>query len=359
MKSLAKLADQRLGPINEALERRDDLPALRHLIVVPSPAMAGIPIEALLDARHPGSPRYVVSYAPSGTMFAWLQERRRGSNDVRGKTHWLLAIGDPLPPAEAISDAVTAQRDITGLARISRGPSFERLPGSALEVEAIARLFEEKVVLLRSDATEQRLREIQAHGEFTRFSIIHLATHGKMDDVVPMNSRLVLSRIQLPDPASTAIDQLSYDGIVTAGEVMSTWKIDAELVTLSACQTGLGRNGGGEGFIGFAQAFFLAGARSLIVSLWEVDDQATSLLMSRFYQNWLGRRDGLSGPMSKAEALRQAKEWLRALTTAQVHDEIARLSRGEPRRREGLPVAAHPFDHPHYWAAFILMGDPN
>ena len=88
---------------------------------------------------------------------------------------------------------------------------------------------------------------------------------------------------------------------------MSTWKLDAELVTLSACRSGLGRQGGGEGFIGFAQAFFLAGARSLVVSLWEVDDRATSLLMTRFYQNWLGKRPGLDRPLSKAEALREAQ----------------------------------------------------
>jgi CHAT domain-containing protein len=127
-----------------------------------------------------------------------------------------------------------------------------------------------------------------------------------------MNSRLLLSQDKLPDPTAVlALDGPAYDGILSAGEVMGTWKLDAELVTLSACRSGLGRYSGGEAFVGFAQAFFLAGARSLLVSLWEVDDRATSLLMTRFYQNWLGKRPDLVRPLSKVEALHEAKAWLR------------------------------------------------
>src|SRR5262249_5109824 len=151
-----------------------------------------------------------------------------------------------------------------------------------------------------------------------QFSVIHLAAHGRMDDLIPMNSQLLLSQDRLPDPATPlSLDRPIYDGLLTAGEVMDTWKLDADLVTLSACQTGLGRQTGGEGFVGFSQAFFLAGARRPILSLWEVDDRATALLMTRFYQNWLGKREGLGRPMSRAEALREAKEWLRGLTPDQ------------------------------------------
>ena len=79
------------------------------------------------------------------------------------------------------------------------------------------------------------------------------------------------------------------------------------MVTLSACQTGLGPYRGGEGYLGFAQALFLAGGRSLVLSLWKVDDTATALLMRRFYEGLLGRRAGLDRPLPKAEALREAK----------------------------------------------------
>ena len=139
---------------------------------------------------------------------------------------------------------------------------------------------------------------------------------------------------------------------------MSTWKLNAELVVLSACQSGLGRSSGGEGFIGFAQAMFVAGGRSLVLSLWEVDDRATALLMTRFYQNWLGKRDGLARPLPKAEALGEAKQWLRGLTSEAVEAELSQIRRGIPRDKRGQPVVGHPFEHPHYWAGFILMGDP-
>ena len=81
--------------------------------------------------------------------------------------------------------------------------------------------------------------------------------------------------------------------------------------------------------------------------------------MTRFYQNWLGKREGLDRPMSRAEALREAKEWLRGLTADQVAGELQQIARGQPRAKEGQPVEGHPFDHPHYWAAFILTGDPS
>ncbi len=253
-----------------------------------------------------------------------------------------------------------AQREGDALLRRTRGAHFNRLPGTRQEVEAIAPLFAQSDVLLGSDACEQQLEGLRVRGQLNQFSVIHLATHGQMDDFVPMNSRLLLSQDRLPDALANApFGQPVYDGVLTAGQIMSTWKLHADLVTLSACQSGLGRQIGGEGFVGFAQAFFLAGARSLLLSLWEVDDRATSLLMVRFYQNWLGKRDGLNKPMSKSEALHEAKEWLRTCTSQQVDAQLKDIGRGEVRVKEGKPVQAHPFEHPHYWAAFILMGDPS
>jgi CHAT domain-containing protein len=97
------------------------------------------------------------------------------------------------------------------------------------------------------------------------------------------------------------------------------------------------------------------------VSLWEVDDRATSLLMTRFYENWLGKRPGLRKLLSKAEALHEAQTWVRSLNADEVERELHSISRGQlrsgpPRARPG---SGHPFEHPHDWAGFILMGDPN
>jgi CHAT domain-containing protein len=116
----------------------------------------------------------------------------------------------------------------------------------------------------------------------------------------------------------------------------------------------------------------MSGARSVCLSLWKVDDKATSLLMTRFYQNLLGKRSGLSKAMPKAEALQEAKQWLRNLTMDQVDGELAALERGEVRplaREKGSPVrkqaldpkasSIKPYEHPHFWAAFVLVGDPD
>jgi len=162
-----------------------------------------------------------------------------------------------------------------------------------------------------------------------------------------------------------------FDGRLTANEILEHWKLNAELVTLSACESGLGRAGGGEGFLGFAQALLLAGSRSVCLSLWEVDDTATALLMDRFYQNLLGKRDGLDAPLQKAEALAEAKHWLRSLTVPQAAELVAELSHGVargPGHKTKVvdlvpPTApdpeAHPYDHPYFWAAFVLVGDPE
>jgi CHAT domain-containing protein len=94
---------------------------------------------------------------------------------------------------------------------------------------------------------------------------------------------------------------------------------------------------GGSGYIGLAHALLQTGARSVLVSLWGIDDRAASLLMRRFYGDWTGRAEA-SSPMSKAGALREAKRWLRDFT-----DE-----RGN-----------RPYAHPYYWSAFVLIGDPD
>src|SRR5262249_10807211 len=98
-----------------------------------------------------------------------------------------------------------------------------------------------------------------------------------------------------------------YRGRLTAGDVLRRWQLDADLVVLSACDTGLGRSGGGEGRLGFAQPFFLAGARSLVLSLWKGDDTATALLMGRFYGDLLGPAPGAAGAPAKARAPARGK----------------------------------------------------
>ncbi len=203
-------------------------------------------------------------------------------------------------------------------------------------------------VLLGPEASEQRLTSLAESGALRDFDAIHLATHALVDDERPERSALVLSRVNLPDPYEAVMKGTRvYDGLLTASEIVREWDLEADLVTLSGCQTGLGRETAGEGYVGLAHAFLQAGARSVLVSLWKVEDQATALLMSRFYENLTGayrdqRHGGRGEPMSKAEALREAKQWVRT------------YAEPSPSGDELI----QPFRHPSYWSGFVLIGEP-
>jgi CHAT domain-containing protein/tetratricopeptide (TPR) repeat protein len=337
-----KLAKQRLAPVEKYLH------GIRHLIVLPSTKMAAVPVEALTD-------RFTVTYAPSGTMFAWLREKKPQPGAKR-TAPTLLALGDPA------FQSPDGSKD--------RGSAFTPLPGTRQELVCIARVFDDPRLLMGSKASEQDLDRLAAEeGGLRKFSYLHFATHGVLDDRNPMHSALILARDELPDPvAQVRNGKEVYNGRLTAARILRHWKLDAELVTLSACDTGLGRLSGGEGYVGFSQALFLSGARSLVLSLWPVDDAATALLMTRFYENLIGTRTpsgDVIEPMPKAEALAEAKRWLRTLGP----DEVRYLTRDLPKRGTprgklvpkdpGKAEAVPMFDHPYHWAGFILIGEPR
>ncbi len=208
------------------------------------------------------------------------------------------------------------------------------------------------------------------------FRLLHFATHGSIDWTSARHSALELARDRLPHPEEqarlAAAGKKVYTGQLLAQTIDRDWRLDADLVVLSACQTGMGRDGRGEGLLGFSQVLLGKGARSLVLSLWKVDDTATALLMTRFYQNLLGKREGLDKSLPKAEALQEAKHWLRDLRRSEVEELAGKLAEGVVRAKEEplvpdprelkpppLPAGDRPFAHPRYWAAFILIGDPE
>jgi CHAT domain-containing protein len=292
--------------------------------------------------------------------------------EVRPLTVSAGKLGINVDREKPAAEVVVAQRAADAmLHRLARGQDWSRLPGTRREVEEIAGLFprERVTTLLGSQATESAVQRLAGSGELARYRFIHFAAHGRTNPAVAMSSAILLA----PDPDRSAeLAAPEADGQITAEQIVRTWDLDADLVVLSACQSGLGRYAGGEGYLGFAQALFVKGAKSLVLSLWKVDDQATALLMERFYQNLLGRRDGLKGPLPKAEALAEAKAWLQGLTAAG-RDRLWRRETGGARGRvEELPPLAEepagerlqaaadcPFAHPYYWAAFILVGAPE
>jgi tetratricopeptide (TPR) repeat protein len=274
---------------------------------------------------------------------------------------------------EPAREALTARRQADQLlTQLSRGERYAELPGTQVEVARLAELFDAKDVttLTRDKASEQRLDELRRAGTLGQYRYLHFATHGKANDVRAFESALLLSPPErVPE---VRVGEPYLEGRLTAAEVLEYWKLDAELVTLSACESGLGRHGGGDGLLGFAQAFLMAGSRSVCLTLWQVDDTATALLMDRFYRNLLGKRLDAGKPMGKAAALREAKEWLRRLTAAEALERLGALTQGvvrgeRPARQEMQAVPKpkdgakdyRPYAHPRYWAAFILIGDPE
>jgi CHAT domain-containing protein len=235
-------------------------------------------------------------------------------------------------------------------------------------------------VLVGSHASEQELDALADAGKLKGYRLVHLATHGSVDPTSAAYSALELARDRLPDLAEQerlrGAGKKVYTGRLTVGAIAEAWELDADLVALSACETALEPEGGGEGLLGFSQVLVGKGAWSLLLSLWKVDDTATALLMARFYQNLLGRRDGLDKPLPKAEALREAKRWLRELPRVEAEKLAGRLAGGELRASErprpsgtgkeppaaapaALPGGQAPFAHARYWAAFVLIGDPE
>jgi CHAT domain-containing protein/Tfp pilus assembly protein PilF len=343
-KLAGQLYRQRMAPLAAHLK------GVKHLVVLPSPALAGIPLEALLVGGGDRQPPQTVSYAPSGTFFTLL--RRRAAAERRPRPPRLLALGDPAfaRPADRAEIAPA----------VSRGPGFKELPGTRREVQALAGLFARSDVLLGARASEQQLEQLAGKGRLKEYSHLHLATHGLADGARPLRSFLALADRDLPDPLARVLaGQTAYTGRLTAEQILRSWRLDAELVVLSACQSGLGRYEQGEGYVGFAQALFLAGARSLVLSQWSVDDEATALLMVRFYQNLLGKRKGLTKSLGKAEALREAKAWLRNLSEKEAKVAAQSLPRGKVVKRKPAAKASKPYAHPYYWAGFILIGDPR
>lgn len=298
-------------------------------------------------------------------VVVWRENQKgTATRDVEPGKLGVVVANEPAPAA------VAARRKLDTLLA-ARGGNWKELPGTRVELDQLRRLFGDKAtVLADSAASEHGLNDLRKADGLKRFRFLHLATHGEGNTVRALESSLILAQDKLPGDILAKPGEPLLDGRLTAREVLDYWKLDAELVTLSACETAIGVKTGGDGLLGFAQAFLTAGSRSVCLSLWRVDDTATALLMDRFYRNLLGRREGLTAPMGKAAALAEAKAWLRELTADEVLARAAALTNGvargpnQPALRLEPPAAAgggatKPFAHPRYWAAFILVGDPN
>jgi CHAT domain-containing protein len=291
--SSARLYQLLLAPAGPALQ------GARRVILVPDGRLWELPFQAL---RSRGG-RYLieeraVSYAPSLTV---LRDMRALERTAAPLTRTLLALGNPALGLDA------RRRQPSVL----MGDTLEPLPEAELQVRQIARLYDPRTTAVRVGG---EARESWLKAEAQHYRVLHFATHGLLDDASPLYSQLVLA-----PPAAGEND----DGLLEAREILDL-RLHADLAVLSACETGRGQAGAGEGLIGMSWAFFLAGCPATVASQWKVEATSTARLMLAFHRE-------LRAKHTPAEALRLAA--------------LAQLRRHER--------------HPFYWAGFVAMGDAD
>jgi len=277
------------------------LKGVSRLIVSGPDLMAWTPIAMLRDAR--GSwigDRFVISYVPSALACADLFERPRPSPAIAGRA---LLVGAPEP----------------GRDDVTRWP---KLTGAADELSRLARLFPDATLLTGRNASARRLDAMARSGALDQYGVVHLAAHISLNPARVLESAFVLA----PDLPGNL-----HGSRLTAAHIADRWHVHAGLVSLAGCRSAIGVLSASEGWLGMHSAFLAAGAPCLLVSLWQVDDEATRRLMIEFHTRLLAQ----TGPRDPAQALRAAQRAVREYRA---------------------PDGTMPFAHPVYWAGFAVVG---
>jgi CHAT domain-containing protein/Tfp pilus assembly protein PilF len=296
-----------VGPAEGMLE------SSRRLLISPDGALHLLPFGSLVRNDRDGRRQYLVEWKPlhivaSATVYAEIKKGRSGAHAEARLA--LAAFGDPQFPQASSNDSEPADPELQRLRE--RGVRLSPLPSTREEVRGIAALYPGARTFLGEAATESRLKAVAQEARY-----LHIASHAILDEGLPLNSGIAFTVPKLPEPGRD-------NGFLQAWEIFDGPKIDADLVTLSACKTALGKDMAGDGLLGLTRAFQYAGARSVLASLWSVADRSTAKLMRSFYGQ-------LAAGKPKDESLRAAQiEMIRA----------------------GGPNA-----HPRHWAAFQLFGD--
>jgi len=252
------------------------LEGAKRIGVVPHRELHLLPLAALRLGDGYVPDRYTILNAPSAGVLRYTFGRRSAARGTG-----VLAVGNPSLGDETLS-----------------------LPFAEKEAERLALTFPGATLATGAEATETWIGE-----NIGRYAIVHIASHGEYDPAMPM-----MSAIRLASDGAN-------DGVLTADEVFGLG-INADLVALSACQTGLGRAGTGDDVVGLNRSFVYAGTRQILSTLWRVDDVSTAVLVKHFYRNVR------EGSMDRAEALRRAQI--------------------EVRKR---------YPHPAHWSGMVLSGD--
>lgn len=247
-----------------------------HIAIVPHGILHKLPFAALYDGEKYLIQKKTISTVSSATVLSYLVKKRSPDN---GK---FVAFYNPKTDHDPLK--------------------FTRI-----EVEGVRKYFKDTTIYKGVDASEFHAKSFGNDPD-----VLHFATHGEFNDRHPMQSGLLLAK----DPLN--------DGMLQVHELFDLKLKGVNLVALSACETGLSQVTSGDDLIGLSRGFFYAGTPSLLATLWRVDDHATLILMSKFYENWRHKS------MKKAEALSQAQRSI---------------------------ISMPEYNHPFYWAPFVMVGD--
>ncbi len=273
------------------------------ICVIPDGVLWDAPFQAALSkARRYLIEDHPVYYAPSFNVLVEISKRKKERGNCSADA--LLAFGNPFAGTETVAKLRARQR----------GESFEPLPEAETEVINLGQIFgqDRSKVFTGAAADEKTFKSLAP-----TFNTIHFATHGMLDNRHPLYSYLLLAKSGGDD---------GEDGLIEAREIMGL-NLCADLVVLSACDTARGRIGAGEGVMGISWAFFAAGCRATVVSQWKVESANTSELMVHFYRYLKDAK--AQGGKAKADALRSAALEL---------------------------IKDHRYEHPMYWAGFVMVG---
>ena len=295
--SLERLYEFLISPCVAALQGKE------ILYIAPHDALHYVPFQALTTLDKAGRPQtladeFEILYTPSATvLLEYCQQKQPTSNTVG------LALGynsGSLRHAEA---------EATAIAHLMQGD-----------------------LLTQGNATRQALLQQAKSARW-----LHFSCHGRFNAHAPLTSHLALA-----------------DGALYAADILQSLSLQAELVTLSACETGRSQVLKGDELIGLVRAFIYAGAPSVLVSLWPVDEVSTRIFMEFFYRTWLAGA-------SKPAALRQAQAYLRTRSPQDVEAILRGYEIADPAayvaRLVAFAESEQVFAHPYFWAPFILIGD--
>ncbi len=319
-----ELGKQLLGPLSALIKDKS------HWIISPDGLLALLPFETLRieGEKQPVIAQHQISYVQSLSVLKLLQERDKVYQSLKNRGT-LLAMGAPLygnlGTSKTKGNLSTTDFNIAR-SLVMRGSDYGRalrqldmkwrnLPGALRELEQLEALFKETDprIYKQADATEAQLQSLNQQGELAKYRYLVFSAHGYLSSEVPALSSIVLGQVNNPQ---------GIDGYITAGEWPS-YDLKSDLMVLSACETGVGEVVGGEGVMGLPYAFYVAGNKNAILTLWSISDNVTTEFVTRFFAK-------LKAGMGQLEALAATK-------------------------REFIKKGGR-YSNPAYWAAFVLYG---